>query len=291
LVTGATGYLGSALVKYWARAGHNVTALVRSSSPAQRLSPSIEGVQLLPFASDEELIKLILDSRPEVVVHTACSYGRAGESLTEIFDANFRFGLLVIQGILGASNSRVSFVNTSTALDPFVGVYALSKSQFARFAELIAHQSSAKLQFINVNLQHFYGPCDDEYKFPTKVLRALLRNEAFIALTEGSQQRDFIFIDDVVSAYDSVLRNLGRFSLVDNVDIGSGSAPTIRQFVELMHSLVNSKTSLRFGCVPIREHEQMICKADTSRLRSLGWTSLFDLEAGLSEMIRLERMK
>ena len=49
-----------------------------------------------------------------------------------------------------------------------------------------------------------------------------------------------------------------------------------------------STTNLDFGAVPYRAHEAMLCRADTTRLRALGWRPAFGLESGLLETLRRE---
>lgn len=142
--------------------------------------------------------------------------------------------------------------------------------------------------FINVLLQHMYGPGDDASKFTTHVLHACHRNDPVLKLTAGEQARDFIYIDDVVSAYDTLLTQRHQLDTVQDIDVGSGVAPTIRQFVETAHRLTASRTELLFGALPYRANEAMHCLANVARMTQLGWVPAFDLNAGLKKTIELE---
>ncbi len=67
-------------------------------------------------------------------MHTACSYGRKGESPLDVLDANLRFGMLLLQAALDATprdGGPVALLNTGTVLAPDVSLYALSKTQFS----------------------------------------------------------------------------------------------------------------------------------------------------------------
>lgn len=153
---------------------------------------------------------------------------------------------------------------------------------------MLATQSDGKLSFINVLLQHMYGPGDDASKFTTHVLHACHRNEAVLKLTAGEQARDFIYIDDVVSAYDALLRQCHQLDVVLDIEVGSGVAPTIREFAETAHRLTESSTELLFGALPYRANEAMHCLANIERMTQLGWHPAFDLDAGLKKTIELE---
>ena len=50
---------------------------------------------------------------------------------------------------------------------------------------------------INIGLEHFYGPNDDDSKFVSYIIHNLLNEVEKIDLTKGKQKRYFIYIDDV----------------------------------------------------------------------------------------------
>lgn len=288
LLTGATGFLGSALAKHWAQAGHKLTMLVRQTSSLRRVEALLPAVELAKCSSDSDIIQLVQNIEPNVIVHTACAYGRQGETALQVFDANVRLGMLLLDGVLGGTGGRVGFINTSTVLEPMVSNYALSKQQFAQWGDALAQQNPARLQFINVRLQHMFGPGDDQNKFTSHVLHACQQHQPRLALTAGEQCRDFIYIEDVVSAYDVIAQKLNGLSVSDQIDVGSGYAPTVRSFVEQVHALMDSRTELQFGTIPYRTNEAMRCQADTSRLQNLGWQPAYSLKQGIQKTIKLE---
>lgn len=290
LITGATGFLGSALVRHWLYEGNTITVLSKPSSSLKRLTGMEQSLQIAHFTSDNDVIQLVQDTRPDVIVHNACVYGRRGETAPQILDVNVRLGLLLIQGTLLTKGNRISFINTSSVLDPAVSIYAMSKQHFSQWGSALAKQNSSRLQFIDVRLQHMYGPGDDIDKFFGLVLHSCQCNQDALALTEGRQRRDFIYIDDVVRAYDTIAKNLNAFSDADQIDVGSGEAPTVRHFVETIHSLTGSRTKLQFGALPYRENEAMFSQADLHRMRGLGWEPEYDLEKGIRKTIYLDSL-
>jgi nucleoside-diphosphate-sugar epimerase len=280
LLTGATGFLGSALARHWIRSGYKVSALTRPTTNTVRIQDLLDGIQLICCNGDEDVLGAVAKVAPDYIVHTACSYGRAGESLVEIFDVNVRLGLLLMEGAK-LLEKEVFFVNTGTILDPTVSNYAMSKQCFSALGAQQARQIGSGIKFINISLQHMYGPGDDKSKFTTHVISSCLENKENLKLTSGTQKRDFIFISDVVSAYDAILSNVGSIADFEDVEVGSGEAVYVRKFVELVHSLTASKTILEFGAIPYRINEAMLFEADISRMRSFGWVPSISLEEGI----------
>lgn len=283
LITGASGFLGSALARGLAAAGHEVVALLRAASSDRRLSPLPAGVMLVRAADTAAAAQAVHKACADAVIHTACNYGRGGESFAAIAETNLGFGLAVLAAAIAAGVPR--FLNTDTVLDRHTNAYALSKKQFADWGRWLAGQG--RVRFCNLLLQHMYGPFDDASKFSTHVLRACHANVESLALTPGQQRRDFIHIDDVVAAYRCVLE-APQAEAWQEIEVGSGEAPTLEEFVRLAHRLTGSRTRLEFGAVPYRAGEAMCYVADTTALRRLGWQPRYTLEDGLRQTLNTE---
>ncbi|MBS7231929.1 NAD(P)-dependent oxidoreductase [Flavobacterium psychroterrae] len=278
LITGVTGFLGSNLAIELVSQGYKVVALKRKSSSLKRIETilpkiylyDIENIDFLTFFQDIHKI--------DVVIHTATSYGRNNETPWEIFDANTSFPLKLLDGASVANVSK--FINTDTILDKFLNLYSLSKNHLLDWGKFYSMRN--RIEFINMRLEHFYGPGDDDSKFTSYVINNCISNTTSLKLTLGEQSRDFIYIDDVVSAYIAVLN---REKLVDEYfsqyDVGSGKSVTIRKFVETVHKITESNINLEFGAVPYRVGEVMKSKANITALKELGWYCKFSLEEGL----------
>ncbi|MFA6061489.1 NAD-dependent epimerase/dehydratase family protein [Gallionella capsiferriformans] len=288
LLTGVTGFLGSHLAKELLAAGNEVVALKRKSSSLHRVESiiseidffDIEGLDFDQFFRDCGKI--------DTIIHTATCYGRNNESVTEIFAANTEFPLRLLDA--GSRAGVEAFLNTDTILDKYLNLYALSKNQLLQWGKFFSIHE--KMRFANIRLEHFYGPDDDPTKFSAYVINSCLGNVPELRLTKGEQRRDFIYIDDVVSAYMVLLEKMDSFnSVFVEFDVGSGRSVSIREFVETVHRITASKTYLDFGALPYREGEVMHSEADITKLAALGWRCQYDLETGLKKVIEQERTK
>ncbi len=284
LLTGASGFLGSHLARHFLAAGHDVALLLRPGSRLDRLRGMEAAFETGRFENDAECTAFVRSVAPDVLVHTACAYGRRGESPVEMLESNVRFGLLLLQA-LEMNQLPATFMNMGTVLAPEVSLYALSKHQFAQWGRFMAGQTGSPLQFVQVLLQHMYGPGDDVSKFTTHVLHACQRSVPELKLTAGEQMRDFIHIEDAVSACALLAEQRQRLDKICEVEVGSGQAVSVRAFVEMAHRLSQSHTRLLFGALPYRAHEAMHCESDLSLLKQLGWLPRYDLEAGLTDTL------
>lgn len=140
------------------------------------------------------------------------------------------------------------------------------------------------MKFCNIKLEHMYGPGDDESKFTSYIINSCSKNEPEIKLTPGEQKRDFIYIDDVVFAF-QLLLNHKQDKAFEEYELGSGEPVTIREFVETAHRLTKSRSVLQFGALSYRENEVMHSSANVEALKALGWEPRNNLVDGLKKII------
>jgi len=274
LLTGGTGFLGSHLAKRLVYEGFDVIIIKRSTSKLSPLESIINQVRFYGLDSID-IEKIFQENVIDIIIHCATNYGRFAVPPTDI--------ILQI-----AENYPVkTFINTDTILDKRVSYYSLSKKHFLDWLSLF----SQKMVCISVALEHFYGPFDDRSKFVSKIILDLLHEVDFIDLTLGEQKRDFIYIDDVVEAFMTLVNF--SFDVPNNLyryEIGTGKNIEIREFVQTVKTMTGNKvTRLNFGMLPYRENEIMESHVDISMLSRLGWQPQISLVEGLKYTIDQER--
>jgi nucleoside-diphosphate-sugar epimerase len=282
LLTGATGFLGSHLVKALLARNHSVLAYRRHRSDLWRLQDEQARVQW--FALPDDIETPFLTAGPiDAIIHGATCYGRKGETVRDQVETNILLPIDLLN--LAQTHGIPLFLDTGTSHPAEITSYGLAKFQARQWMERLA--SSTRV--IHLALEMIYGPLDDDTKMTTQVLRACLRNDPSIDLTSGEQLRDFIHVDDAVEAYLAILEHHETFTQpFQIVPIGSGTALPVRDYVEMVHRLTRSQTVLHFGARPQRSHEPHLLRADLSRLQQIGWNPAFDLPTGLADMIHKE---
>lgn len=289
LITGATGFLGSHLTRYFLKLGYHIGVLKRSFSKVDRLCDVLD--QLTFYDIDKcDLSQPFLDlGEIDAIIHTATEYGRQSKSASFVANSNTFFPLLLIEEAI-KNNVRI-FINTDTYFNkgeiPYRGLanYSLSKKHFLDWGKHFAN--SDRICFANICLEHLYGTHDDSSKFTTYVIQSCLKNVSHLDLTEGRQTRDYIYVDDAVDAFDKIL-NVSEGSKYREYQLGTGKLTSVREFAENVRLLTNSNTILKFGARPYQDFEIMESKADNLNLLSLGWEHKFVLQQGLRKIINYE---
>ena len=255
LVTGANGYLAKHLISSFSE--HTVYSLTREN-----------------WTKD-----LLLNFKPDLIVHTIASYARNNETISETYESNLFSGIRLLEA---ASElvTPLTFINCGTSLVKETNLYSISKAQFVEFGRFI---SSDRLQFINMKLEHFYG-FGALNNFLSFIVGECKKN-IDIPLTSGYQKRDFIYIDDVCEAFNSVINNKDEFECFETIDVGTGVCNSIRGVVEKIKLITNSSSNLRFGQVPLRQNEVAEIRADITKLQSIGWNPRHTLDEGLLKII------
>jgi CDP-paratose synthetase len=294
LLTGATGFLGSRLLAGLLDRGHEVLAVKRSSSDTTKIRDCLGHPALHLFDIDvADPTCLFEDRAVDTIVHTATEYGRGATPLYSILEANLLLPLRLAE--LGINRGVKCFINSDSFFNKANSSYSnllnysLSKKSLLIWLEKL----SSQLKVINVVLEHIYGPYDSGSKFVESAIRQIaIDRTPRIALTHGHQRRDFVYLDDVVSAYLQLV-DYGRTHefAFKTFGVGTGESTQVRDFVSTVKTLSASPTELGFGDVPYRPDEIMTSVADISALRELGWRPTVTIEDGIGRILDAYRRR
>jgi len=285
LLSGATGFLGSYFLKRFITEGIDVIALKRSTSNTYRIEKQLSKVTFYDIDTIE-IEKLFKQHSIDIVVNTATNYGRVNNKISSILETNLLFGIKLLESAV--AHDVKTFINTDTLLEKDINAYAFSKNQLVQWMEFLSN----KIQMINIKIEHMYGPLDDENKFICWVINQLKKNVDKIDLTSGIQKRDFIYIDDIVEAYMTIIKHTQELSSFEEYELGFGKAEEVKYFLELLYKEIAQKqtvtTTLNFGAVAYRAKENMLMQADISKLSALGWIPRIKPEDGIKKVIEGE---
>lgn len=281
LITGINGYLGSKLAKRYSKE-YKIVGLEYSTEDLFRL----EGDNFIVYdskdgVSDELFSKHSIDC----IIHTATFYGRENESDNKMIYANTFLPQLLLEKAI--SNGCKLFINTDTVLDRFTSSYALTKKQFGDWLRFYAN--SNKIKVVNLQLEHFYGPGTAPTNFITLMVQKMLRNEPIIQLTKGEQNRDFLFVDDLLRVYDLMLKKSNEFDNFEVFNVGAGFNTKLKYILEFIKDHTSSTSKLDFGAIPYRINELMESNNDITKLTKLGWKAEIVIEEGLNRVIDFEK--
>jgi CDP-paratose synthetase len=281
LITGINGYLGSNLAKRYSNK-YNIIGLEYDCTDLFRLKEYHFEV----FASKDGIPEELFEKyKIDIIIHTATFYGKNNESDSEMFYSNTYLPQLLLEKAI--KNGCELFINTDTVLDRFTSSYSLTKKQFSDWLDYYSKNTSMRV--VNLKLEHFFGPGTANTNFITLMIQKMLNNDSVIALTKCEQNRDFLYIDDLLRVYDLMLKSYNNFESYENFYVGTGKDSNLKEILEFIKIETSSISKLDYGIIPYRNNELMESKNDISKLKNLGWLSKISILEGLLEVIKFEK--
>lgn len=281
LITGINGFLGSNLAKILCNE-YKVIGIEYSIKNLYRLKSYYFKV----YSSSINLEDIFKENKIYAIIHAATLYRRDN---TESFEALIETNILLPVKLYELANmynceiflNTDSFFNSPEYNYSYLPDYTLTKKQVIEWLSLI--QKTCKL--VNMKVFHMYGPGDNSNKFIPSLIEKISNNFPSIDLTPGDQKRDFIFIEDVVSAFQYVLGNSEKCNFSE-FQIGTGNATSIKMLLNLIKEITKSNSNLNFGSLDYRKNEIMFSVANINNLKELGWLPKNSLKQGLIKTIQ-----
>ena len=257
LITGAAGFLGSALANSLAREGHQVRGLDDlSTGDPQAISPDVlftrgdvnDRPKLWTLLQD---VDCVYHLAARVAVPESVLYPR------EYNAVNVNGTVSLMEAMRDVGVRRVVFIS-SGAVYGDQGEQPLRESAHPRPRSPYAVSKLAAEYYVrtigdlwgieSVSLRVFnaYGP--GQHLPPShppvipNFLRQSLRGGTLVMHGEGSQTRDYVFLDDVVSAMIAAATAPGVNQQV--INIGSGTETSIRELVRLVMEVTGTKAEV-----------------------------------------------
>lgn len=169
-------------------------------------------------------------------------------------------------------------VENQTPLKPAT-LYGVCKNELRQFAVNFAQQKGLSIAWGRVF--HLYGPYEYPQRFVPSVIISLLRGEE-ARCTGGTQERDFMHVRDVASAFVELL-----LSPVEGaVNIASGCSVRLADIARCIAAKLDAEKLLKLGALPIPAGDPPVLTALTERLnREVNWEPSISLNRGLDESI------
>ncbi|APG18793.1 paratose synthase [Kosakonia radicincitans] len=279
LLTGVTGYIGNAVMKYLLSQGHEVHGLVRRE--VQVLNPELH-YHLLTGDNLKSLIGFI---KPDCVVHIASLFLAAHkyEDIHNLISSNILFPTQLLEAM--AENGVTRLINTGTSWQHYdseeynpVNLYAATKQSFE---DIVKYYVMAKgFSCITLKIYDSYGPGDSRGKL-ISLLDRLAKTQEKLDMSPGEQMIDLIHIDDVCRAYGIAVDMLHKQneSYVSSFGLYSENAVSLKKLAKIYESANHCQLNINWGGREYREREVM---HPANNLMVLpGWKPEIPLEEGI----------
>lgn len=299
LITGAAGFLGSALANALVREGHLVRGLDDlSTGDPGALSPEVhftrgdvnDRPRLWTLLQDVDVVYHLAArvSVPESVLYpreyNAVNVGGTVALMEAMRDVGVRRVVLASSGTIYGEQSEQP-LREEMPPNPR-SPYAVSKLAAEYYVRTIGELWG--IETVCLRIFNAYGPGQHlPPSHPPVVpyfLRQALRNGTLVIHGDGSQTRDFVYVDDVVSAMIAAATAPGINGLVINV--GSGVETSVRELVEVVLRVTGTQPQVLYNAQASPGVARMVADLNLAR-KKLKYRPSFSLEQGLQ--LTLER--
>ena len=302
LITGGLGFVGSHLVDSLVKKNHKIMILTKTFSKKKNIEKSAKKIQIekIDLTNFQQLGKIIEKFKPDVIIHLAgnASHSKSFENPLKDIDSNAKTTLFMLEKIrklntpckfiLGSTfivigKPKKLPVNENTPCNPttIYGTNRLSSEYFCK----IYHKVYG-LQTNIFRITNSYGP--REQITPKKnavnfLIYKSFKKEEISIYNQGKFFRDFIYIDDVISGINTILKNGKSGELYW---ISSGKRTWFYEFGDILEKTTGCKVKYSETPVYTKKVDVGNFVVSNSKLRKLGWSPKISVDVGVKKTLK-----
>ncbi len=295
LITGGTGFVGSALTrKLSAEDSNELFILHRSNSDLFRIESVknkinlIEGDILNPQSYQDKVTKI----KPDVVYHLAWyaepgKYLKSFENLyhlkysVDFIKLLFELGVkkIIVTGTCFEYDANYGYLSESTPEKP-EHLYSSCKLALKKVSEQLSH--IYEIPFIWARIFYLYGPYEHPNRLIPYVINSLITDKKVELRSHGLQIRDYLHVDDIAQGLICLLNE----EKTSTYNIGSGNPVRVRDLVNHIGEILGKKELIGFASDTTPLDEPMFICADNTKLKKLGFKKGYNIKKYLEEITK-----
>jgi len=300
LVTGGAGFIGSHVADLFLSNGWSVEILDNLSSGRRDNVPSAAKLHVLDIRSPDAAA-LVAGGSFDVIAHLAAQIDVRKSVNDPAFDAsvNVLGALNVVEAMRrsqSAQHARLVFASTGGALygdhatppnvetiakepDSPYGIAKLATELYLSYYARVQGMNMAAVRFSNV-----YGPRQDPHGEAGVVAifcQRIIAGRPLTVFGDGSQTRDYVFIDDTVHAFSLAAGDAASGALLN---VGTGIETSVTRIYRILAEATGYRGDPRFDPAADAGLPRITLDATEAEAK-LGWRPWTTLEDGLAETV------
>ena len=294
IVTGATRFIGVPLVKRLLEGPYQVISIVRPNSIKTASLPNTDKIRTIEAEmNDYRNLADLIQEPCDIYFSLAWSGTRgADRNNKDMQEENYRFSMEALTSILSLGCKRVISAGSQAEYGQYnckisedtkelpVTEYGKYKLKYYYDAYRVCEEK--KIDFKEPRFFSLYGENDFEGTMMISMIKKMLENKD-CHLTECVQMWDFLYIADAIEGMMALIQ---KSCANGAYNFGSGITKPLKEYVEEMHRLTNSKSKLLYGSVPYPATGMVSIEPDITKLKAeTGWRPEVPFPEGVKKII------
>lgn len=264
IVTGATGFVGSNLVKFLLNKDYQISVIVREDSNLTNLEGLINNIEVFRYDDNlENLITFFDKTKAECVFHLASNFIAEHEfkHVDNLIRCNITFGLHLLEAMKETGVKNI--VNTGTSWQHYnneqynpVCLYAATKQAFESLLDYYVQAECFKV--VTLKLFDTYGENDKRPKL-INLLNKFADEKIELKMSLGEQPLNLVHVNDVCNAF--ILASNLMLSLVKSThkkySVLCNKSYSLKAVIDVFEKTTKKKLLIDWGGREYRKREVM----------------------------------
>jgi len=264
IITGATGYIGSHLLRYLLRQDWELHIITQPEFGYSNIEDIKDDIHIFEYNHDvHSLIDYFRKVNAEVVFHLAAAVitDYTPTQIPVLIRSNVEFGTEILEA-MKQSATRL-FIGTGSYWQNYnsdtynpVDLYAATKEAFEKIVQY--YVDAHGFRAITLRLFDVYGEDDKRPKL-LNILKRMAGTDESIDVSPGEQFLDMVHISDVCSAYLCAYNLLHTNSRIFNKIYGvyTGNRIQLKEMIKMFSEILQQNIRVNIGAKPYKEREVM----------------------------------
>ena len=295
LITGASGFVGSNLIRKLIDENKEVTILIREDSDLWRINDLVPKIQTFKtdLSNYGKLEKIISDIDPDFVYHLGTYGGYPFQtSIQKITQVNILNTINLFESLSKCNNLKLiinfgssseygpksTSMNESDEAIPITpyGISKLTQTKFAKF-----YSKNMNLPIVTLRLFSVFGPFEEPGRLIFDIITAAIKGKT-IELSSPFPRRDFVYVSDVIQAIETAIHAKNIIGEIFN--IGTGVMRSVQDVVNNVLEIAKSNNKISWKIKQKRVFDDMTpWVSDTEKTKKiLKWEPKYSFSDGLS---------